>query len=165
MGGPTQEAASTATDANTGVNCSASTHDGSSTSSQRSHHSSRWYDIHRHFTAISCRDASGSLLNVQCLGLQMFLSKRHLRCVIGSNAAAVLAASQQALTQALGPLPDGWEQAVTPEGEIYFIDHHTRKTSWFDPRLRKDRPSRCHPRLSLAPWHPIFNLRIFVFIL
>ncbi|XP_046655721.1 transcriptional coactivator YAP1-A-like isoform X1 [Daphnia pulicaria] len=55
--------------------------------------------------------------------------------VAGSNAAAVLAASQQALTQALGPLPDGWEQAVTPEGELYFIDHHTRKTSWFDPRL------------------------------
>jgi len=53
----------------------------------------------------------------------------------GSNAAAVLAASQQALTQALGPLPEGWEQAVTPEGEMYFIDHHTRKTSWFDPRL------------------------------
>merc|ERR1712071_213039 len=46
-----------------------------------------------------------------------------------------LAASQQALTQALGPLPEGWEQAVTPEGEMYFIDHHTRKTSWFDPRL------------------------------
>lgn len=53
----------------------------------------------------------------------------------GSNAAAVLAASQQALTQALGPLPEGWEQAVTPEGEMYFIDHHTKKTSWFDPRL------------------------------
>lgn len=57
--------------------------------------------------------------------------------MLGSNAAAVLAASQQALTQALGPLPEGWEQAVTPEGEMYFIDHHTRKTSWFDPRLRK----------------------------
>lgn len=54
----------------------------------------------------------------------------------GSNAAAVLAASQQ-LNQALGPLPEGWEQAVTPEGELYFIDHHSRKTSWFDPRLRK----------------------------
>ena len=49
----------------------------------------------------------------------------------------MLAASQQALTQALGPLPEGWEQAVTPEGEMYFIDHHTKKTSWFDPRLRK----------------------------
>lgn len=36
-----------------------------------------------------------------------------------------------------GPLPDGWEQAMTPEGEVYFINHQTRTTSWFDPRLRK----------------------------
>ncbi|XP_066155591.1 transcriptional coactivator YAP1-A isoform X1 [Euwallacea fornicatus] len=35
----------------------------------------------------------------------------------------------------LGPLPEGWEQAQTPEGEIYFINHHTRTTSWFDPRI------------------------------
>lgn len=37
----------------------------------------------------------------------------------------------------LGPLPEGWEQAQTPEGEIYFINHQTRTTSWFDPRIRK----------------------------
>lgn len=36
----------------------------------------------------------------------------------------------------LGPLPEGWEQSSTPEGEIYFINHHTRTTSWFDPRIR-----------------------------
>ncbi|KAJ8884284.1 hypothetical protein PR048_016141 [Dryococelus australis] len=36
---------------------------------------------------------------------------------------------------ALGPLPDGWEQATTPEGEIYFINHQTRTSSWFDPRI------------------------------
>ncbi|XP_058794501.1 transcriptional coactivator YAP1 isoform X1 [Phymastichus coffea] len=36
---------------------------------------------------------------------------------------------------ALGPLPEGWEQARTAEGEIYFINHQTRTTSWFDPRL------------------------------
>lgn len=35
----------------------------------------------------------------------------------------------------LGPLPEGWEQAHTPEGEIYFINHQTRTTSWFDPRI------------------------------
>ncbi|XP_064098501.1 transcriptional coactivator YAP1-like isoform X1 [Macrobrachium nipponense] len=35
----------------------------------------------------------------------------------------------------LGPLPDGWEQAVTPEGEVYFINHEDKSTSWFDPRL------------------------------
>lgn len=37
----------------------------------------------------------------------------------------------------LGPLPEGWEQSSTPEGEIYFINHQTRTTSWFDPRIRK----------------------------
>lgn len=35
----------------------------------------------------------------------------------------------------LGPLPQGWEQSVTPEGEVYFINHNTKTTSWFDPRL------------------------------
>ncbi|OXU17137.1 hypothetical protein TSAR_010236, partial [Trichomalopsis sarcophagae] len=40
-------------------------------------------------------------------------------------------------SNALGPLPDGWEQARTPEGEIYFINHQARTTSWFDPRIRE----------------------------
>ncbi|XP_022247788.1 transcriptional coactivator YAP1-like isoform X2 [Limulus polyphemus] len=35
----------------------------------------------------------------------------------------------------LGPLPEGWEQAFTPESEVYFINHNDRTTSWFDPRL------------------------------
>lgn len=74
----------------------------------------------------------------------------------GSNAAAVLAASQQALTQALGPLPEGWEQAVTPEGELYFIDHHTRKTSWFDPRLRKEMSYQPAPHSIHSPF-PLFS--------
>ncbi|XP_052783377.1 transcriptional coactivator YAP1-like isoform X2 [Mya arenaria] len=33
------------------------------------------------------------------------------------------------------PMPEGWEQAVTPEGEVYYINHMDRSTSWFDPRL------------------------------
>ncbi|XP_050499700.1 transcriptional coactivator YAP1-like [Diabrotica virgifera virgifera] len=32
-------------------------------------------------------------------------------------------------------LPDGWEQARTSEGEIYFMNHKTRTTSWEDPRI------------------------------
>lgn len=36
----------------------------------------------------------------------------------------------------LGPLPEGWEQAITSAGEIYFINHVNRTTSWFDPRIR-----------------------------
>jgi len=34
-----------------------------------------------------------------------------------------------------GPLPSGWEQGVTNEGEIYFIDHRTHRTQWHDPRI------------------------------
>ena len=61
-----------------------------------------------------------------------------------ASVAAVAAAVESGKTNspgaagnALGPLPDGWEQARTPEGEIYFINHQARTTSWFDPRIRK----------------------------
>uniref|UniRef100_A0A8D0CHV5 Yes1 associated transcriptional regulator n=1 Tax=Scleropages formosus TaxID=113540 RepID=A0A8D0CHV5_SCLFO len=36
---------------------------------------------------------------------------------------------------ASGPLPEGWEQAVTTDGEIYYINHKNKTTSWLDPRL------------------------------
>ncbi|KAJ8955344.1 hypothetical protein NQ318_003438 [Aromia moschata] len=54
----------------------------------------------------------------------------------------------------LGPLPEGWEQAQTPEGEIYFINHQTRTTSWFDPRI----PTHLQQRSSRgsivgSAWH------------
>ncbi|XP_049321659.1 WW domain-containing transcription regulator protein 1 isoform X2 [Astyanax mexicanus] len=39
----------------------------------------------------------------------------------------------------LGQLPEGWEQAATPQGEIYFIDHKTQSTSWLDPRVDSPR--------------------------
>jgi len=39
----------------------------------------------------------------------------------------------------MGPLPDGWEQAVTESGDLYFINHIDRTTSWNDPRMRKSR--------------------------
>ncbi|KAL1123665.1 hypothetical protein AAG570_002741 [Ranatra chinensis] len=44
-------------------------------------------------------------------------------------------AKKGALSPATSPLPDGWEQATTAEGEIYFINHQTKTTSWFDPRI------------------------------
>ncbi|XP_047099111.1 WW domain-containing transcription regulator protein 1 isoform X3 [Schistocerca piceifrons] len=34
----------------------------------------------------------------------------------------------------LGPLPPGWEQARTPEGQVYYLNHITRTTTWEDPR-------------------------------
>lgn len=59
---------------------------------------------------------------------------------VAAVAAAVVESGKTAAAagnNALGPLPDGWEQAKTPEGEIYFINHQTRTTSWFDPRIRE----------------------------
>jgi protein yorkie len=42
----------------------------------------------------------------------------------------------------LGPLPSGWEQSFTAEGEVYFINHNNQTTSWADPRLAK--PNQTH---------------------
>ncbi|XP_056092549.1 membrane-associated guanylate kinase, WW and PDZ domain-containing protein 1 isoform X6 [Rhinichthys klamathensis goyatoka] len=41
----------------------------------------------------------------------------------------------------LGPLPDNWETAFTENGEMYFIDHNTKTTSWIDPRCQ-DKPPK-----------------------
>uniref|UniRef100_A0A3P8V3G8 Membrane-associated guanylate kinase, WW and PDZ domain-containing protein 1 n=1 Tax=Cynoglossus semilaevis TaxID=244447 RepID=A0A3P8V3G8_CYNSE len=41
----------------------------------------------------------------------------------------------------LGPLPDNWEMAYTEAGEVYFIDHNTKTTSWIDPRCL-DKPQK-----------------------
>ncbi|XP_064160095.1 membrane-associated guanylate kinase, WW and PDZ domain-containing protein 1b isoform X3 [Anguilla rostrata] len=41
----------------------------------------------------------------------------------------------------LGPLPDSWEMAYTETGEVYYIDHNTKTTSWIDPRAL-DKPQK-----------------------
>jgi len=38
------------------------------------------------------------------------------------------------------PLPLGWEERRTPEGRPYFVDHHTRTTTWTDPRRATQPP-------------------------
>lgn len=44
--------------------------------------------------------------------------------------------TQQEKLQVLSrALPQGWEQGVTPEGEVYFINHISKTTTWFDPRI------------------------------
>ncbi|XP_056131508.1 LOW QUALITY PROTEIN: membrane-associated guanylate kinase, WW and PDZ domain-containing protein 1-like [Lampris incognitus] len=46
-----------------------------------------------------------------------------------------LAEPQVSPEDPLGPLPENWEMAYTENGELYFIDHNTKTTSWLDPRL------------------------------
>ncbi|TKS77760.1 Membrane-associated guanylate kinase, WW and PDZ domain-containing protein 1 [Collichthys lucidus] len=52
-----------------------------------------------------------------------------------------LAEPQVSPEEPLGPLPENWEMAYTENGELYFIDHNTKTTSWLDPRCR-DKVSR-----------------------
>jgi E3 ubiquitin-protein ligase NEDD4 len=39
------------------------------------------------------------------------------------------------------PLPTGWEERRTAEGRPYFVDHHTRTTTWTDPRRANRQPA------------------------
>lgn len=31
------------------------------------------------------------------------------------------------------PLPPGWERGISQDGEVYYIDHNTKSTSWTHP--------------------------------
>ncbi|KAJ8262459.1 hypothetical protein GJAV_G00166720 [Gymnothorax javanicus] len=57
----------------------------------------------------------------------------------------------------LGPLPDNWEMAYTEKGEVYFIDHNTKTTSWLDPRLAKKAkpPEECKEEELPYGWEKI----------
>ena len=39
-------------------------------------------------------------------------------------------------TDPLGPLPDGWEKRMEPNGRVYFVNHKNRTTQWDDPRTQ-----------------------------
>ncbi|KAJ2930924.1 hypothetical protein H1R20_g6189, partial [Candolleomyces eurysporus] len=46
------------------------------------------------------------------------------------------------------PLPLGWEERRTPEGRPYFVDHHTRTTTWTDPRRASQQNQTAQPRVA-----------------
>ncbi|XP_011609930.1 transcriptional coactivator YAP1-like isoform X1 [Takifugu rubripes] len=52
-----------------------------------------------------------------------------------SNPAQPATQPQNNMSPETGPLPEGWEQAVTADGEVYYIDHINKTTTWVDPRL------------------------------
>ncbi|KAG6816239.1 hypothetical protein H0H87_007476 [Tephrocybe sp. NHM501043] len=49
------------------------------------------------------------------------------------------------------PLPLGWEERRTPEGRPYFVDHHTRTTTWTDPRRANNPPPQAVPKPAANP--------------
>ncbi|VDM95688.1 unnamed protein product [Thelazia callipaeda] len=46
-----------------------------------------------------------------------------------------LPVSQTEADDGLGPLPDGWAKRYDQNGEVYFVDHNSRETTWYDPRI------------------------------
>ena len=51
-----------------------------------------------------------------------------------SNTSAPVASTNEEDT--LGPLPDGWEKRVEPNGRVYYVNHKNRTTQWEDPRTQ-----------------------------
>ena len=52
----------------------------------------------------------------------------------GSNSVPVSSGGTD--EEALGPLPDGWEKRVEPNGRVYYVNHKNRTTQWEDPRTQ-----------------------------
>ncbi|KAN0132220.1 hypothetical protein V8E53_009986 [Lactarius tabidus] len=48
-------------------------------------------------------------------------------------------------------LPFGWEERLTPDGRPYFVNHHTRTSTWTDPRLSSAMISALANRAALGP--------------
>ncbi|KTG42105.1 hypothetical protein cypCar_00027011, partial [Cyprinus carpio] len=100
---------------------------------------------------------------------------------LNNTSASTTESSQNTLTHPgypteedpLGPLPENWEMAYTESGEVYFIDHNTKTTSWIDPRCM-DKPQKpleeCEDdvvillfyQLTLSDSLPLFFLPHFV---
>lgn len=53
---------------------------------------------------------------------------------LGTGQPAPSALQQYPSTDGGPPLPVGWEIKYTRERKRYFVDHHTRRTTWEDPR-------------------------------
>ncbi|XP_044747697.1 transcriptional coactivator YAP1-like [Coccinella septempunctata] len=75
------------------------------------------------------------------------------RKAVNDRPTSHLNAPPKMTAELLGPLPEGWEQSVTPEGEIYFIDHINRTTTWCDPRIPAHLQTAAFGNTGATPWY------------
>ncbi|PIK55762.1 putative transcriptional coactivator YAP1 isoform X2 [Apostichopus japonicus] len=62
--------------------------------------------------------------------------------------------ANQPLPAELGPLPENWEKAATPDGEVYFINHRNKSTTWLDPRIGLTLPLKSQKMFPISPPPP-----------
>ena len=65
------------------------------------------------------------------------LGSEYLRSCFNKKNDSYLFYRQASLGDAalLGPLPPGWEETHTQEGQKYYMNHITKSTQWEDPRI------------------------------
>ena len=55
------------------------------------------------------------------------------------------------------PLPNGWEKSFTPEGEVFYVNHKSRTTSWLHPGHHSPHHQHSHSLVNMAGGgHPNF---------
>ncbi|KAI1309436.1 Protein WWC2 [Halotydeus destructor] len=64
------------------------------------------------------------------------------------------------------PLPTGWEAAQDEMGKVFYVDHNTKKTQWFDPRDRLTKPltiADCNETELPYGWEQAYDTQCGVF--
>jgi hypothetical protein len=71
-------------------------------------------------------------------------ASRGFEMVLGQNNPATIecnnhynALRQEMLGATEDPLLKGWEERKTQDGQVYFVDHNTKSTTWVRPDLRE----------------------------
>ena len=52
------------------------------------------------------------------------------------------------------PLPQGWEECVTEDGRMYFVDHNSQTTAWERPTVATQVPQFSIPATETYPSTP-----------
>ena len=64
------------------------------------------------------------------------MKQSNMRFLYPAGGSAATNGAPAAEEDPLGPLPDGWEKRIEPNGRVYYVNHKNRTTQWEDPRTQ-----------------------------
>ena len=64
------------------------------------------------------------------------MKQSNMRFLYPAGGAAAANGAAPSEEDPLGPLPDGWEKRIEPNGRVYYVNHKNRTTQWEDPRTQ-----------------------------